>query len=132
MAVAHMFHLVLAVNTNAYEQQKSVPSSSASTQFQAGNGGKFIARVLERGGLSGIVENLRDGPVKLQQAYLNIINIVFCPNLFERMTGLTVVNGQLVAVKGEHLSYTGSNTNDGIPLKQTRIFFLKSSGWCVL
>lgn len=42
-----------------------------------GAGAKFVARVLEKGGLPVIVDTLRDGPPKLQQAYLNIINIVF-------------------------------------------------------
>ena len=40
-------------------------------------GARFIARVLEKGGLSGFIDTLSDSRPRLQQAYLNIFNIVF-------------------------------------------------------
>jgi len=38
---------------------------------------RFVSKVLEKCSLNGIVDVLKDGPAKLQQAYLNIINLVF-------------------------------------------------------
>jgi hypothetical protein len=102
-------------------------SAPKANHFHPGDGGKFIAKVLERGGCSGIIESLRDGPAKVQQAYLNIINIIFCPNLFERCTGLSASSGRLISASEGALSYTGSNTADGMALKPCRLYFLKSA-----
>ena len=77
MALSHIFYLVM---TNE-------PTDTRSNNNVVGNdtaaGARFIVRVLEKGGLPGIVEALRDGQgqPKLQQAYLNIINIIFCTDL---------------------------------------------------
>ena len=53
------------------------PFIQAATTSTPATGAKFVARVLEKGGLPGIVDTLRDGQPKLQQAYLNIVNIIF-------------------------------------------------------
>jgi hypothetical protein len=42
-------------------------------------GAQFIARVLEKSGLVGFVDSLKDGRPRLQQAYLNIFNLLFSP-----------------------------------------------------
>ena len=41
----------------------------------------FISQIFEQeGALSGILETLKDGPPKLQQANLNIVNLIFTNN----------------------------------------------------
>lgn len=73
MALSHIFYLVM---TNEPTDIKVGGNDAAA-------GARFIVRVFEKGGLPGIVEALRDGQgqPKLQQAYLNIINIIFCTDL---------------------------------------------------
>lgn len=78
-------------NRSASSKNTPSPSSAGTgrspptTQPAAsGASGRFISRVLEKGGiLPGILDSLRDGQQqpKLQQAYLTMINIVFCSRL---------------------------------------------------
>lgn len=103
MAVAHIFYLVMTNPPSSPPQQPSssspnrtprTPSNSTTVESHSpsspyrgevssseGLGGRFVSKVLDKGGLAGMVEVLRDGPPKLQQAYLIIIAIVFCPQL---------------------------------------------------
>ncbi len=55
--------------------------SKASISDGPGAGARFLVRVLERGGMNGILETLHDGPGRLQQAYLNILNLIFSSEL---------------------------------------------------
>jgi len=68
-------------NNSTKEGSNNNDSSNNSSPFLNSNvpgaGARLVARVLEKGGLPVIIDTLRDGPPKLQQAYLNIINIVF-------------------------------------------------------
>jgi hypothetical protein len=41
------------------------------------SGVRLCARVLEKGGLAAVTEGLRQPPMRLQQALLNIFNLVF-------------------------------------------------------
>lgn len=43
------------------------------------SGAQFLARVLEKSGLVGFIDSLKDGRPRLQQAYLNIFNLIFSP-----------------------------------------------------
>ena len=89
MALAHMFLLVMThepLPAKGSEKEvipsrsKIVNNPALESNNGAGLGGaRFIARVLEKGGLPAIIDTLRDGQPKLQQAYLNIINVIFCP-----------------------------------------------------
>ena len=70
MALAHMFYLVMTSDPSGGRGDAPIMS-----------GARFITKVFEKGGLPGLVDTLRDGQFKQQQAYLNIVNIVFCPEL---------------------------------------------------
>jgi hypothetical protein len=81
-------------------------------------GAKFLAKVVEKGGLPGIIEVLRDGPQKLQQAYLNIINMVFsAPLPAPSSTGMPDV---------DEASSPANLQAINVALRMVRSFFLKS------
>lgn len=56
-------------NTIALNDIFTIPSTIKSA--------RFVSKVLEKCSLNGLVDVLKDGPAKLQQSYLNIINLVF-------------------------------------------------------
>ena len=156
MAASHIFHQVMTTNSFAMETS-ATPSSTLATNAATSNrpsamspgrtsnkliqaattvvvtpsttmsGGRFISRILEKGGLPGIVENLRDGQTKLQQAYLNIVNTILCPNLYEYSNG-SARDGTSVSMEELTLASTGSNSIDGIALKPIRAYLLKAGG----
>ena len=48
---------------------------------QPGAWAVFLSQIFEHeGSVAGILDTLKDGPPKLQQAYLNIINLIFSNN----------------------------------------------------
>mmetsp|Transcript_12206 Transcript_12206/g.18439 ORF Transcript_12206/g.18439 Transcript_12206/m.18439 type:complete len:1492 (+) Transcript_12206:184-4659(+) len=69
MALFHMFFMVL---------QEAATTTGGSSP--APGGARFISRILEKGGLSNFIDTLKDGRPRLQQAYLNIFNIIFSAN----------------------------------------------------
>ena len=88
------------------------------TQPNPLKGVKFFTKVLEKGGLPGIIEVLRDGPAKLQQAYLSIINLVFT-------IPLQLPNN----ISNEMIEYMNNRNNIqaiNVTLRMSRNFFLKS------
>jgi hypothetical protein len=86
-------------------------------------GAKFLAKVLERGGLPSIIEVLRDGPQKLQQAYLTVINLVFSAPVGcttpELAPGLDPV---AISAANSPANLQAIN----VALRMSRSFFLKS------
>mmetsp|Transcript_26281 Transcript_26281/g.44331 ORF Transcript_26281/g.44331 Transcript_26281/m.44331 type:complete len:1505 (+) Transcript_26281:148-4662(+) len=82
-----LFHLFLTVslrdngnnmksNTTAVTVKKKGKTKPVSEEASV-TGGQFIARVLEKSGLVGFIDSLKDGRPRLQQAYLNIFNLIF-------------------------------------------------------
>lgn len=61
---------------------------------------KFISQIFEQeGALSGILETLKDGPPKLQQANLNIINLIFTNNTNTYDNEIVQNNGDNLKIK---------------------------------
>lgn len=95
-------------------------------------GVKFLAKVMEKGGLPGMIEVLRDGPAKLQQAYLNIINMVFCSPLSgsaESTTGMGANPTTTPVAQRRNNAQDISPVNMqsiNVALRMSRNFFLKS------
>lgn len=102
-------------------------------------GVKFLAKVMEKGGLPGIIEVLRDGPAKLQQAYLNIINMVFSAPLAGPLpdSGATSIMGgnNPTTTPVSQRKNSGTQQQDlspvnlqsiNVALRMSRNFFLKS------
>lgn len=84
---------------------------------------KFMVRVLEKGGLAGIVEVLRDGQPRLQQAFLNIVNLVFAaPLCVDELAPTTPGRGHKAA---EDAGAVVQGVN--VALRLTRSFFLKAA-----
>ena len=66
------------------------------------SGAHFIARVLEKNGLVGFIDSMRDGRPRLQQAYLNIFSLIFTPIPFHSNGGInqpTTTDGSLSKVR---------------------------------
>lgn len=60
----------------------------------------FIVNVFDQeGALSGILDALKDGPPKLQQAYLNIVNMIFLESNTSPRAEDTDVDGVLLCVR---------------------------------
>eukprot|EP01042_Synura_sphagnicola_P001051 gene1051-1185_t len=51
--------------------------TSAVTNTPSPTGAKLVARVFDKGGLQSVLDTLRDGPPRLQQSYLNVLNMIF-------------------------------------------------------
>jgi serine/threonine-protein kinase ULK4 len=101
MALSHMFLFVMTLdpveksadnNTNGStpgsgSKRAAIPPSngkaaannniSNNNATAPGASSRFMLKVLDRGGLPAILETLNDGQPKLQQAYLNVINLLF-------------------------------------------------------
>jgi len=88
-------------------------------------GAKFLAKVLEKGGLPGMVDTLKDGPAKLQQAYLNIVNYLFSSPM------IVVEGGPSDRNKVIPTAIVTPSIDDvktvNVVLRMTRNFFIKSS-----
>ena len=67
-----------------------------------GAGARFVVRVLEAGTMAALVEPLRDGSPRLQQAYLNLLNLIFTTDLkvFISGTGTETGTSAGAAAKG--------------------------------
>ena len=145
MALAHMFMLVMTHEPlpSKVPDKEIIPSSRSkvasnpvleSSQGTGLGGARFVARVLEKGGLPAIIETLRDGQPKLQQAYLNIINIIFCPINIMKITQSTKKESVVSPTKGNAIKKTGSTSpfNSAAALTPSTIlkpfqqFFLKT------
>jgi hypothetical protein len=91
MALFHLFHMMLHDVPQDSDTFPDQPSSEGthpccrhcvrtplhSVYAGVAAGSRFIARVLEKGGLSGFIDCLKDSRPRLQQAYLNIFITVF-------------------------------------------------------
>jgi hypothetical protein len=101
MALSHLVFLVLSAHSSGpavMSALKDINNNTKSIGFQ-GSGkrnsspgafiepfaapvilstAKFIAKLFEKANFPGIVELLKDGQSKVQQAFLNIINVIFC------------------------------------------------------
>ena len=63
----------------------------------------FISQIFEQdGAVSGILETLKDGPPKLQQAYLNIINLIFTNNTNDT-NNINHSDNELIQNNGDNL-----------------------------
>jgi hypothetical protein len=123
MAVSHILMLVMTSEptpTTTPLSARSNPSPPASANSRSNlnsttsninnlSGVKFLTRVLDKGWLPGIIEILKEAQPKLQQAYCNIINIIFCSNLRKNKD-------------------KESNNSASAVLKPLQQYFLKSSG----
>lgn len=72
-----------------------------------------MSRVLLKGGLSGVIDMIRDGRPRVQQAYLNILNLVYCSAYWEKGNNYNSTSG------------LNSSSSDS-PLLSTRLFFIKA------
>ena len=143
MALAHMFMLVMTheplpskgLDKEIVPRSKSVINPAMENSQGTGLGGaRFLARVLEKGGLPAIIDTLRDGQPKLQQAYLNIINIIFCPINVIKITQSPKKETITSPSKGNAVKKTGStspfNSSAAMTastiLKPFQQFFLKT------
>jgi hypothetical protein len=138
-------------NTTTPSNQKSVVNRNinstnlnntlafvTSDPFQSnsiGSGAKFIAKVLEKGGLPILLEGLRDGQPKLQQSYLNIINTIFSnPYESSENESINVISYGTTTPSSNKKKNGDSKVNDSSAISQsinnslrsTRIYFLKS------
>ena len=158
MALSHLLSLLMSHGNEVSNSNATTPSNQKMTlnknisttnfnntlsfvttdPFQSnviGTGAKFIAKVLEKGGLPIIMEGLRDGQPKLQQAYLNIINTIFS-NPYENVqddvsmgtnNSMTTPstnkkkNGEIKTTDNSVISQAINSS-----LRSTRIYFLKS------
>ena len=68
------------------------------------SGARFVSRIVEKGSfLQNMSEMLRDGPPKLQMAYLNMFNLIFCDEMYgQPRAGTTLTNSRntLAKIKG--------------------------------
>jgi hypothetical protein len=71
-----------------------------------GAGARFVVRVLEAGTMAAVVEPLRDGCPRLQQASLNLLNLIFT-------TDLKVFIAATAAVGGEGERESGRDSGTG-------------------
>lgn len=111
-------------NTIALNDLFTIPSAVKSA--------RFVAKVLEKAGLNGLIEILKDGPAKLQQAYLNIINLVFSAPLPSSVTTNNNNNNNNLY----HGEYNNNNADVidatmlasiNATLRLSRSYFLKSN-----
>jgi len=143
MALAHMFMLVMTHEPLPSKglDKEIVPRSKTannpaleSTQGTGLGGARFLARVLEKGGLPAMIDTLRDGQPKLQQAYLNIINIIFCPINVMKITQSPKKESITSPSKGNSIKKTGTSSpfnssaamTASTILKPFQQFFLKT------
>ena len=122
-------------NNNSNNLNSTVTVSSTVSEIftapSALRSAKFLAKVLEKGGLPGIIEVLRDGAPKLQQAYLNIINMLFA----------SPIPAPVEADKRKNNNNNNNNNNANVNsdvsqanlqsinvvLRMSRTFFMKSA-----
>lgn len=147
MALSHMLFLVLTMEprkentlssaSSASASDRSVrlrgsaspstpPAAQAGLETGPGSGVRFVARVLEKGGLPAMLETLQDGLPKLQQAYLNIISFLFCSPA--RLLAAYMASEKGQATRGLDPSRLGDRSNAlaDSALRSTRLFFLKA------
>jgi len=142
MALSHMFFLVMTSESrSAYSASSSAASRGRSSlahgahsspggaETGPGAGVRFVAKVLEVGGLPAILETLHDGQPKLQQAYLNILCV-----LFSSPARLAAASPSLGLDETFSQDKDASSLLDRslqgtteAALRPTRLFFLKSS-----
>ena len=116
------------------------PQSPSSTEMSGpGVGVAFVSRVLSKGGLPALLETLHDGQPKLQQAYLNIISVLFVSASKMAMAhgpgsaAANVKDNLNSSLDENNTSYSStagerppaSSTADSA-LRSTRLFFLKA------
>jgi hypothetical protein len=73
-----------------------------------------MSRVLLKSGLVTVIDAIRDGRPRLQQAFLNILNLVYASAYWERGTSAPMSQNTGLGISGES------------PLMSTRVYFAKS------
>jgi len=151
MALSHMFTFVLTCEQAATEEPpspargasvrgarkiSSSPSTASDGGVAPGAGARFMVKVLDRGGLPAILETLNDGQPKLQQAYLNVLNMLFA--LPTELAEAVNKGAQAIAPATSPLNCNDapvarvfSRASNSVPgaaeLRSTRQFFLRSA-----
>ena len=147
MALSHMFTFVMTCEQAAAEEPpspargasvrgarkiNSSPSTASDNGVAPGAGARFMVKVLDRGGLPAILETLNDGQPKLQQAYLNVLNLLFAlpAELAKAIKKDIQVEAPTASPlnKAARVFSRASNTVPGAAeLRSTRQFFLRSA-----
>jgi serine/threonine protein kinase len=147
MALAHMFAFVMssespssaelpspvrgtsARGARTLNKASSPSADAASSSASPGAGARFIVKVLDRGGLPAILETLNDGQPKVQQAYLNILNLIFClPAELALATNDPDKQDTAISPKtARAFIRTGNSAPGAAELRSTRQFFLKNA-----
>ena len=150
MALSHMFTYVLTaehaveeplspgrggagITTKLARTTNRSPSVPGDNGVAAGAGARFMVKVLDRGGLPAMLETLNDGQPKLQQAYLNILNLLFAiPRDLAQAVNKGTQREEPPMLKGDILSARMTSRNSStVPgaaeLRSTRQFFLRSA-----
>eukprot|EP01041_Mallomonas_annulata_P002963 gene2963-5817_t len=128
MALFHLLTLVLASGSTTIDnlqltmngqQRSTLANKTLKMQHAPMTGARFVARILDKGVLQSIIDNIRDGPLRLQQAYINILNLIFCkPVSFLNMDNNNNTNSN----KTTDTSTSDENSTDSYYTNQ---FFLK-------
>ena len=158
MALSHMLLFVITLEPTSVKSTSgnsgNGKTSTASSRLRPGSRGKdntsdgpvtapgassrFIAKVFDKGGLPAMLETLNEGQPKLQQAYLNIINLLFCSHseLVEHHRSKTQKNSPFASpIIDENQNNKVNKTTlhesaEETELRPIRQFFLKSVTLC--
>lgn len=148
MALAHILFLVMTVTSSsasgdreaaglgtprahASHRSASSPSSQSPSASDLspgpGAGATFVSRVLSKSGLPAMLETLHDGQPKLQQAYLNVIAVLFVSGA--RMAaahGNASTKATRSGQQEQSFEDSITTTNADSVLRSVRLFFLKA------
>jgi serine/threonine protein kinase len=147
MALAHIFTFVVAseptdeppspaqgASVRGVRNLNRSPSSanSDSSGMTPGAGARFMVKVLDRGGLPAILETLNDGQARLQQAYLNIVNLLFAQPAAVSAAVKATNGDDNAAISPEspkisNRRTSSANTPGAADLKPIRQFFLRGA-----